>query len=145
MKKFLIVLVLLLVGCSKQDTKMKEYQNFYNVLKNNKVISEKVPFQITVEVSNLNEEEKMYQVIIDDTLIPLNNVSALVIHDRKTDDIFPSIGIFDDKMKLHPNVSPKGIVLVGYIPNDEIETIFKVIVNYEYNEKTYQVFYEKKI
>ena len=107
-KKFLILFIVLLTGCQKSV-----YDDYVNMLKNTNEVSEELPFNIEFYIDNVNEERIIYQVIIDNPKEELKNVKALVIHDAKTSDIFPSVGIVDEEVTL--NDENKGIILLGYI------------------------------
>ena len=90
----------------------------------------------TVNIDNVNENRIIYQVIIDNPKVDASNVKALVIHDAKTEDIFPSVGIVDEAINLNKQT---GIILMGYINKTEdinfkvlIETDQKYVYNYNY-------------
>ena len=130
MKKLLVLLCFLLVGCSNSV-----YDDYVKELKNSEASSE-VPFDIEFNIDNVNENRIIYQVIIDNPKVDASNVKALVIHDAKTEDIFPSVGIVDEAINLNKQ---KGIILMGYINKTEdinfkvlIETDQKYVYNYNY-------------
>lgn len=130
MKKLLVLLCFLLVGCSNSV-----YDNYVKELKNSEPSSE-IPFDIEFNIDNVNENRIIYQVIIDNPKVDARNVKALVIHDAKTEDIFPSVGIVDETINLNEQ---KGIILMGYINKTEdinfkvlIETDQRYVYNYNY-------------
>lgn len=130
MKKLLVLLCFLLVGCSNSV-----YDDYVKELKNSEASSE-IPFDIEFNIDNVNENRIIYQVIIDNPKVDASNVKALVIHDAKTEDIFPSVGIVDEAINLNEQ---KGIILMGYINKTEdinfkvlIETDQKYIYTYNY-------------
>lgn len=130
MKKLLVLLCFLLVGCSNSV-----YDNYVKELKNSEA-SSKIPFDIEFNIDNVNENRIIYQVIIDNPKVDASNVKALVIHDAKTEDIFPSVGIVDEAINLNEQ---KGIILMGYINKTEdinfkvlIETDQKYVYTYNY-------------
>ena len=130
MKKLLVLLCFLLVGCSNST-----YDNYVKELKNSEASSE-IPFDIEFNIDNVNENRIIYQVIIDNPKVDASNVKALVIHDAKTEDIFPSVGIVDETINLNEQ---KGIILMGYINKTEdinfkvlIETDQKYVYTYNY-------------
>lgn len=130
MKKLLVLLCFLLVGCSNSV-----YDDYVKELKNSEASSE-IPFDIEFNIDNVNENRIIYQVIIDNPKVDASNVKALVIHDAKTEDIFPSVGIVDEAINLNKQ---KGIILMGYINKTEdinfkvlIETDQKYVYNYNY-------------
>ena len=60
------------------------------------------------------------------------NIKALLIHDYFTEDIFPSIGIFDEPQNLIiGNEEVKGFELVGYIETSkDIDVNLKLYLEY---------------
>ncbi len=133
MKKILLVLCILLVGCSKPTI----YDTYVKNLKENNNISADIPFDIEFYIDNVNENRIIYQVIIDNPQIETDNVTALVIHDGKTNDIFPSVGIVDEPIDLNID---KGIILLGYI--DQTSDInFKVLIETNNQQYIYEYKY----
>lgn len=133
MKKILLVLCILLVGCSKPTI----YDTYVKNLKENNNISTDIPFDIEFYIDNVNENRIIYQVIIDNPQIETDNVTALVIHDGKTNDIFPSVGIVDEPINLNID---KGIILLGYI--DQTSDInFKVLIETNNQQYIYEYKY----
>lgn len=142
-KIFLISFLILLSGCSNEkiSPEKKIYNENISILESSNKVSENIPFDIEVYVDKIIETEVMYRVIIDNPKSSIRNIKALVIHDKYTEDVFPSSGIFDENYSLIPNVVNKssnyveGIILAGYIPFDgEIENLnitFKVLVIYD--------------
>lgn len=133
MKKILLVLCILLVGCSKPTI----YDTYVKNLKENNNISADIPFDIEFYIDNVNENRIIYQVIIDNPQIETDNVTALVIYDGKTNDIFPSVGIVDEPIDLNID---KGIILLGYI--DQTSDInFKVLIETNNQQYIYEYKY----
>lgn len=133
MKKILLVLCILLVGCSKPTI----YDTYVKNLKENNNISADIPFDIEFYIDNVNENRIIYQVIIDNPQIETDNVTALVIHDGKTNDIFPSVGIVDEPIDLNID---KGIILLGYI--DQTSDInFRVLIETNNQQYIYEYKY----
>lgn len=142
MKKFLllVIFVLMLCGCAEESDELKLYNSYINDLKKVEKSNNNLPFNINVYIDKVIETEVMYRVIIDNPKIPLRNIEAIITHDKYTQDIFPSSGIFDDKLNLIPDVINKssnyveGIILAGYIPFEDelknLDTTFKVLVKY---------------
>ena len=133
MKKILLVFCILLAGCSKPTI----YDTYVKNLKENNNISADIPFDIEFYIDNVNENRIIYQVIIDNPQIETDNVTALVIHDGKTNDIFPSVGIVDEPIDLNID---KGIILLGYI--DQTSDInFKVLIETNNQQYIYEYKY----
>ena len=132
MKK-LLFLVILLVGCSKSNV----YDMYVEKLKDDENISRDIPFNIEFNIDNVNDNRIIYQVIIDEPKVEATNVKALVIHDVKTKDIFPSVGIVDEPIDLQKE---KGIILIGYV--DQTDDInFKLLIEIDDNQYIYEYNY----
>lgn len=159
MKKVLVILlVFIFVGCdlfTKDDikeSKVEEEKNVYiKYVKEAKKIeksSEDLPFDIEVKYDKLNDEEIRYQVVIDNPKGEIYDIKAVTVHDKQTDDVFPSTGIFEEPMDLIPNKKPEGIILVGYIPFtkplDSFECEIKLIIEYTYENNKYISYYVTK-
>ena len=133
MKKILLVICVILVGCSRPTI----YDIYVKSLKENNNISTNIPFDIDFYIDNVNENRLIYQVIIDNSQIEASEVTALVIHNGKTNDIFPSVGIVDEKVNLNKE---KGIILLGYI--DQTSNInFKVLIETNNHQYIYEYKY----
>ena len=132
MKK-LLVLLILLVGCSKPSV----YDMYVSELKKNDNISENIPFDIQFYIDNVNEGRIIYQVVIDNPKVEATSVKALVIHDIKTNDVFPSVGLVDDPIDLSKE---KGIILIGYV-NKLKDIKFKVLIETENDQYVYEYNY----
>ena len=157
MKKIvLIICILFLCGCAKMESNQyKQYKEYINELKTSQATTNNLPFDVEIIIDKVIETEVTYRVIIDNPKISLRNIEALVIHDKYTKDEFPSIGIFDDKLNLIPNVINKssnyveGIILVGYIPFEEdiknLNANFKLLFKYEDDDNVvHKVIYNTK-
>ncbi|MBR2712548.1 MAG: hypothetical protein IKE73_02440 [Bacilli bacterium] len=150
MKKILILLIcfiFLLTGCaSKEITKEKNiYIKYIKELKKVNKSTNNIPFDIEIKLDKLTDELYMYQFIMDNVKEDIDDVEAIVIHNKKTEDIFPSIGIFDEKEKLLVDKKPSGIVLVGYIDSKNKDANFKALIKYkDSNNKKHKVYYVTK-
>lgn len=131
MKKLLLI-VLLLTACHSNTI----YDDYVKEAKESN-ISENVPFEVSFYIDKVNDEELIYQVVIDNAKEELNDIKAIVIHNQNTSHKFPSIGIIDDTITLNEEV--KGINLIGYVPKKE-EIEFKVLV--KTNNQKYVVNYK---
>lgn len=133
MKRLLtLFLCILLFGCSKPTT----YDTYVTALKQENLVSENVPFDVNIYMDEVNETKWIYQVVIDNAKEELKDIKALAIHNVKTKDVFPSVGIVDESITL--NEKTKGINLIGYVDKKE-EIEFKIFV--ETNGKKYIVIY----
>lgn len=153
MKKILVLLtlIILLTGCTSNDlSKDKEtYLKYIKDLRTANKTSKNIPFDIEVKYDKLTDDEVRYQVIIDNVKEDIYGIEALAIHNKETDDIFPSIGIFDEKENLKKDKKPSGVILVGYINYQgdisDFKCNIKLLVKYETNnEKSHKVYYVTK-
>lgn len=163
-KLFIVVLILsamfIIIGCSKNDDSKKvdnssniekeknTYIKFVKELKKVKESSEELPFDINVSYDKLDDEEVRYQVVIDNPKVELKEIKALAIHNKQTDDVFPSVGIFDSIVDLSTSSDSKGIILVGYIPYDgnidDFDCEIKVLISYIKDENKITSYYVTK-
>lgn len=160
MKKLclLVILSYLLTGCYNNELKdeKKLYNEYVKELKNASEdnFDNKFPFDLNIYLEKIIDEEVVCRVIIDNPTSTINNIKAIVIHDYETNNIYPTIGIFDEPLHLKPNFVNKeegyvkGIVLVSYIPfEDNIEdfnALIKILVSYEQEGKSKKVLYKYK-
>ncbi len=150
----LVITITLLIGCTKTDEKEKietnkdKYIKYIQKLKNISSSSPDLPFDVNVSFYTENENEVRFEVVIDNPKDKISNIRAVAIHDKQTDDVFPSVGIFDKPITLVKDEKPEGVVLVGYIPHsgelDELKCEIKVIITYEYDNNKHTSYYLTK-
>ena len=160
MKKLvvLVVFIIFIVGCSnvkiENNNKISEEKESYLAIKNELnakeeyISNDELPCNVTISVDRINSEEISYRAIIDDPKVNMYNVKALLIHDYFTEDIFPSIGIFDDPENLIiGSEEVKGISLVGYIETtkniEELNLNIKLYIEYIDDEGNINKIYYK--
>lgn len=102
---FLVILLLLtlLTGCdNKEETEKNEYlamkSDLLEVKKYTK--SEDLNCDIVINVNRKNEEKISYDVVISNPKENMNNVKVIVVHNYYTEEVFPSIGLFDKTTSL---------------------------------------------
>lgn len=159
MKKLIMLLfAVFIVGCSsvkiETDNNIVEEKEDYLAIKDelnsvDKYISdENLPCDIKISLDRINKEEISYRAIIDNPKTNMYNIKALLIHDYFTEDIFPSIGIFDETENLIVgNEEVRGISLVGYIETtndiEELDLNVKLYIEYSDSEGNIQKIYYK--
>ena len=153
MKKLLLLIsILLLCACSNESIELKKYNSYIKEL-NTSENSREIPFDISIDLNKFTDKEYIYKLIIDNPKEELRDIEVLIVHDKDTNDIFPSSGIFDDKYNLIPsNINKdinnvKGIILIGYLPYEEsIDITFKVLFKYKdkYNKINTIIYSTKK-
>ena len=77
----------------------------------------------------------------------MNNIKAIVVHNYYTEDVFPSIGLFDDELDLKKDNDKQKIVLKGKIETSEdisnINLKLKILIEYINNEgKKKDIYYK---
>jgi len=110
MKKlyFFVILTVLLIttGCENQEENTK---NEYIAMKNNlfqeSSYSEELPLEITIHIDRISEEKIDYKVVLENPKENMNEIKAIVVHNHYTEDMYPSIGVFDEPQKLLLNES----------------------------------------
>lgn len=151
MKKIIVLLFIsmfIFTGCTKTNKKEEIQKSTYikdvQKLKKVKESSSNLPFTIEVKYDKVKDELR-YQVIIDNPTKEIKSVKALAVHNKQTDDVFPSVGIFDKKVDLIPNKKPSGVILVGYVPYEkDIDMKIKVMISYKIDNETYTSYYVTK-
>jgi hypothetical protein len=147
MKKILICLLLIffICGCTNTSIEKEEYLNYIEELKKVKESSKEYPFNIEIRYDQITKKEIRYQVILDEVKEDITDITMICYHNKKTEDIYPSIGIFDDKESLLKDKKPSGLILVGYIPYEkDLKITMKVLVKYKINNKEYKIYYVSK-
>lgn len=150
MKKILICLLLIffLCGCTNTSNEKKEYLKYINELKETKTSSKTYPFNIEVKYDKITSKEIRYQVILDEVKQDISDITIIAYHNKKTEDVYPSIGIFDEKESLLKNKKPSGLILVGYIPYkgdlEDFNITMKVLVKYKIDNNEYKIHYVTK-
>ena len=147
MKKILIILLLIffLCGCTKVSSEKEEYLNYIDELKKVKESSKDYPFDIEIKYDQITPREVRYQVIIDSVKKDITDITMIAYHNKETEDIYPSMGIFDEKESLLKDKKPSGLILVGYIPFKgditDFSVTMKVLVKYKIKNKEYKKYY----
>lgn len=123
MKKFLlIILIIILTGCTNQEENTK---NQYIAAKSH-LIKEKIeleknnelPLDVIINLDRIDEEEINYEVILTNPKYNLHNIKAMVVHNYYSEEIFPSLGLFDEEKELLIN-NKEEIKLAGIIKTTE--------------------------
>ena len=156
---FVALLAFLLVGCTNKDDNTKQlnkksietnkdiYIKSIQKLKKVKESTDDLPFTVEVKYEKIKNEVR-YQVIIDNPNTEITDLSAISIHNKQTDNVFPSVGIFDKKVKLIPDKKPSGVILVGYIPYegdmDSLNIEIKTLISYKIGDDKFTSYYVTK-
>ena len=105
MKKIYILLLsslFLMCGCeNKEETTKNEYIAMKNETFNEKnYTKEFLPVDIITTIDRVDEEDVSYKTTITNPKENMHNVKVLLVHNYYNEDIFPSIGIFDEPQEL---------------------------------------------
>ena len=146
-----LIIMLLFTGCtsSKVNEEKELYLSYIKELKKVDNSSSSIPFDIETKFDKIIDSEVRYQVIIDNVKEDIYDIEALAVHNKETNDIFPSIGIFDEKETLLKDKKPSGVILVGYIDYDgkidDFKCKTKILVKYKTKDKKeHKVYYVTK-
>lgn len=105
MKKNYILICLILIlltGCENQNENIKsEYIAMKNQAFSNKnYFNEQIPVEITSTIERSDAESINYKVIIDNPKENMHKIKAIVVHNYYNEDVFPSVGLFDETREL---------------------------------------------
>lgn len=92
-----------MVGCeNREEISKSEYIDMKSNLleKKNYTEKDKLPLDIMVKIDRMDEEKVKYRVILSHPKENMREIKAMVIHNYYNEDLFPSVGIFDDRKEL---------------------------------------------
>lgn len=98
-----ILLLFVLVGCStEEETEKNQYIAMKSNLLNEDtfVLNTELPLDIVVEIDRIEEEIVDYRVLFSNPDEDMYEIEAMVVHNYYNEDLFPTIGLFDDKKEL---------------------------------------------
>lgn len=104
MKKILVLLLVLffISGCENKEELLKnEYIAMKNDAFNEKNYNERyLPVDIVTTIERIDDEEVTYTTTITNPQENMHDIKALLVHNYYSEDIFPSIGVFDSPQEL---------------------------------------------
>ena len=128
----ILLSIFILTGCNNENAKDKEYHSYVNILKESTEFESELPFDISIYLKKVNDDEVTYKVIIDNPKKELNNIEVSLIPNKVDKD----------------NNIVKGIILTGYIPySDDINNLkvsFKLLFKYTDSEGEHTIIYSTK-
>lgn len=134
-KLYLLIVLLLLVGCStktKEETEKYTYLEYKNNLEEKEEFNneEELDFDISFDVKEREEEINDYTLLINNPKSNMYNIKALLIHDAQSDEAYPTVGIFDTPISLLVG-NDNQIILKGSLTTKQIEEVkFKLYLEY---------------
>lgn len=97
-----LLLVLILTGCENKEEAIK---NEYIAMKN-QTFNEKnyqtteLPVEVITSIERIDEEAISYKVTIKKPKENMHDIKMMVVHNYYNEDVFPSIGVFDEPKDL---------------------------------------------
>ena len=151
-KRYLLFFLVLyfITGCENQDEIIKnEYIAMKNETFNDKNYKdEELPFDIVTTVDRINEELINYKVVIKNPKEDMHDIKAMVVHNFYHEDLFPSIGLFNEPRKLLVDSNKtEELVLMDRIQTtkniSKLGLQFKIWVeNIDYNGEKKDIYYK---
>ena len=103
-RKYILLLFCLLFisGCENEKENLKnEYITLKNeTLKEENYIECSLPVEIITTIERTDEENITYKTLITNPQENMHNVKAVLVHNYYNEDVFPSIGVFDETQEL---------------------------------------------
>ena len=145
MKKILLVVLVSLVfitGCeNREENEKNEYLAMKSdLLETNEYTSfDEMMCDIVVDINRLDEEQIEYSVSLTNPKEDMDDVKVMVVHNCYTEDIFPTVGLFDKPTNLYIVSSEEeekdnDIELTGVIETtddiDKVDLELKVLIEY---------------
>lgn len=126
--------MLFLSGCKNEESKeVIYYKDLIEELSNVDNSSNDIPINIEIKVEEMPKGILRYTVLVNRNGLVMKDVEAIIIHDKETTNVFPSLGIFEDAVTLNNDSKELGIKLTGYVEKyDKIN--FKFLIKYK-NDK----------
>ncbi len=121
-------------GCNneKEDVK-EEYLKMKSQLLDIEDFSDEVNCDISVSIDRIDEEKVSYKVVISNPKENMNSVKAILIHNYYTEELFSSVGLFDDTVNIRSN-SDDNLELSGDIKTnndiDNLNLVLKLYIKY---------------
>ena len=156
MKKLAVFLtvissIFLITSCEKESNEEDEKKD-YLALKSELVSQdafddgEDINCSIQINIDRIDEETISYTTVISNPKEDMHNIKLLIIHNYFTEEIFPTVGIFDETKELLINEDKK-ITLVGFIDTSkdikDLNLEFKIWIEYTDNDGEIEDIYYK--
>lgn len=136
--------MIILCGCKSDES--EEFVYYKSLVKELSEVGESskdIPVNTQIIVEEIPNNFLRYTVIINRNGIIMKDIEAIIIHDKETNNVFPSIGIYEDKITLDESSKELGIKLTGYVEKYN-KLDFKAMIKYkdeEGNNKKYYYIY----
>lgn len=139
MKKvyFLLFCLIFISGCANtEETTKNEYISMKNSIFDEKNYqSDFLPVDIITSIERVNEEDVSYKLVITNPQENMHKVKVLLVHNYYIDDVYPSIGIFDEpKELLFNNEKEQELILTDTIKTttniSKLNLELKILIEY---------------
>ena len=149
----IIILLFLLTGCKNKE---EDEKSEYLTMKSDLLAHEKfnnasdVVCDITFSLDRLDEERVAYSVVLNNPKENMNDIKAIVVHNYYTEEVFPTVGLFNKSVDLLVNSQDSkdnSVKLVGNIETtDDIANLdleLKILIKYKNNSGEVKDIYYK--
>lgn len=145
MKKMLLVIILslFLCSCKKIDEEVKKANIYKEYVSETINVNEEIKndkLDVKFEVKELSNDYLNYAVYVNTNHLFMNDVIAILVHDKESENSFPSVGIYDDKVSFDKDSEKLGIKLSGFLENNK-EVNFKFMIQYNDEEGKLNKYY----
>lgn len=144
MKKLYVILLCLffMTGCQNKEENVKnEYIAFKKeVLKSANYQEENLPVDIITTIERIDNENISYKTIITNPKENMHNIKIMLVHNYQNENLYPSIGIFDETKELLVE-NTEEIILEDTIKSNEniskLDLELKLLIEYidDFGEK----------
>lgn len=152
-KRYILISMIFLIlttGCeNKEETIKNEYIAIKNQTFNEENYqNEDIPVEIVTTIERIDEEAINYEVEIKNPKESMHNVKAMVVHNYYNEDVFPSIGVFDEPKELLSNTEGTSkLVLKDTIKTtknlSKLDLVLKIRIEYINDNKEKKDIYYK--
>lgn len=154
MKKFFLIILLSLFVFTGCNNKGEDEKNEYLAMKSDLLeqqeytSADELVCDILVNIDREDPEKIVYTVTLSNPKENMNSIKAIVVHNYYTEELFPTIGLFDDEASLIiGEENDAEIDLSGTIDTtDDIDTIdleLKVLIEYtDDNNEVKDIYYK---
>lgn len=144
MKKTLLLMMILLIALTGCKNEEEDEKNEYLAMKSDLLAKDKfddassMNCDITFSLDRLDEEKVTYSVVLDNPKENMHDIRAIVVHNYYTEEVFPTVGLFDKPVDLLVNSQDEkdnSVELVGNIETtddiDNLDLELKILIEYK--------------
>lgn len=144
MKKTLLLMMILLIALTGCKNEEEDEKNEYLAMKSDLLAKDKfddassMNCDITFSLDRLDEEKVTYSVVLSNPKENMHDIRAIVVHNYYTEEVFPTVGLFDKPVDLLVNSQDEkdnSVELVGNIETtddiDNLDLELKILIEYK--------------